>query len=89
MQILVRQLRHDVERQNTHMRRAIDVERRIACVICVLAAQCGYRTAGHLFGVSDSSISNMMRDVCFAIVTILQPRLIRIPTADTLRIVCE
>ena len=71
MPILVRQLRHDVERRDTLMRRAIDVERRIACVIWVLAAQCGYCTAGHLFGVSDSSISNIMRDVCFAIAMIL------------------
>ena len=57
MQILVRQLRHDAERRDTHMRRAIDVERRIACVIWVSAAQCGYRTAGHLFGIFDKSMT--------------------------------
>ena len=53
------------------MQKAIDVERRIACVIWVLAAQRGYCTAGHLFGIFYSSISNIMLDVCFAIAMIL------------------
>ena len=56
MPTMVRQLRHDVERRDTHMQKAIDVEHRIACVMWVLAAQCGYRTAGHLFGICHSSV---------------------------------
>ena len=82
--LLVAQLRNHIERQDTQMRKAIEVERRVASVIWKLATNCEYRTVGHLFGISGSSICNIMRDVCRTIVLVLQPRMIRVPTGDTL-----
>ena len=86
--ILVNQ-KERIQKDNTQMRKAIEVERRVGCVLWKLATNCEYRSVAHLFGVSPASVSNMMRDICFAIVQILQPRLIKVPTGDALRAVIE
>ena len=87
--LLVAQLRNHIERQDTQMRKAIEVERRVPSVIWKLATNCKYRTVGHLFGISGSSICNIMRDVCRTIVIVLQSRMIRVPTGDTLRTIID
>ena len=53
-----------IERQNTVVRRAISVEKRVAITLWFLATGADYRTIGHLFGVSKSTICMVTKEVC-------------------------
>ena len=66
-----------LSRKLTAMRNAIPVEQRVAQTLWFLATNADYRTIGHLFGVSKST-------VC---IKHLLPQYIRIPTGDGLRTV--
>ena len=60
------------------MRKAIPAEQRVALTLWFLPTNADYRTIGHLFGVSKSTV-RVTKDVCAAIVSILLPKYIRIP----------
>lgn len=51
----------------------------------VLATGADYRTIGHLFGVSKSTVCLVLKDMCSAIVKLLLPQYIRFPTGTALR----
>ncbi|KAL8221496.1 UNVERIFIED_CONTAM: hypothetical protein K2H54_068631 [Gekko kuhli] len=60
-------LRHRLEQQNTHIRPAIPVEKRLAITLWYLANQGYFREIRHLFGVGLSTAFIITKEVCQAI----------------------
>lgn len=79
------ELRSTIEKNDTIMRKAIPVEQRVALTIWFLSTGSDFRTIGHLFGVSKSTVCLVVREVCQAIVTVLLPKYIRFPVNDGLK----
>ncbi len=65
------------------------VEKRVAITLWYLATNSDYRTIGHLFGVSKATVCIVIKEVCAAIVDVLMPRCVRIPTGHNLRTVVD
>ena len=78
------QLRSSISRQDTLMRRAVSTEKRVAITLWFLSTGADYRTIGHLFGVSKSTVCVVTKGVCAAIVEHLLPEYIKIPTGAAL-----
>ena len=87
---LCNQLRCELNKSDTRMRRAISVEKRVAVALWRLATNVEYRSIGHLFGISRSTACVIVHEVCSAINTVLTPIYIKIPTEQLLKetIVC-
>ena len=77
---LCNELWQTIQKQDTIMRKAISVEQRIALTLWRLATMTDYRTIGHLFGVSKTAVCFIVKEVCSAIVELLLPRYIKVPT---------
>ena len=86
---LCNELRSAIEKEDTVMRNAIPVEQRVALTLWFLATNADYRTIEHLFGVSKPTVCVITKEVCAAILRILLPKYIRVPTGDNLKIVVE
>ena len=86
---LCTELRESVERSDTIMRKAVPVEQRVALTLWFLSTNADYRTIGHLFGVSKSTVCIVTKEVCAAIVDKLLPKYIRIPGDEGLREVVD
>ena len=82
---LCNELRHTIQKKDTVMRKAIPVEQRVALTLWRLATTADYRTIGHLFGISKPAVCVIVKDVCSAIVKVLLPRYIKVPTGDSLK----
>ena len=65
------------------------VEQRVALTLWFLSTNADYRTIGHLFGVSKSTVCLVTKDVCTAIVRVLLPKYIKIPSGDSLKDVVD
>lgn len=76
---------HRLKKNDTVMRKAIPVEQRVALTLWFLSTGSDFRTIGHLFGVSKSSVCFVTRQVCRAMVTILLPKYVRFPVNDVLK----
>ena len=83
------ELRSGIEKQNTVMRRAVSTEKRVAITLWFLATGADYRTIGHLFGVSKSTVCVVTKEVCVVIVERLLPDYIKMPTGTALKVVVE
>ena len=59
---LCEKLRPAIIRQNTHLRKAISVEQRVAITLWCLATPCEYRTVAHLFGVARSTVCTIVHE---------------------------
>ncbi|KAI0212315.1 hypothetical protein LSAT2_002792, partial [Lamellibrachia satsuma] len=81
---LCNQLRWSLHRGNTRLQKAISVAQRVAIATWRLATNDEYRTIGHLFGVSRSSVCGIVNEVCAAILSQMMHRFIRLPTRDKL-----
>ena len=86
---LCTELCESVERSDTIMRKAVPVEQRVALTLWFLSTNADYRTIGHLFGVSKSTVCIVTKEVCAAIVDKLLPKYIRIPGDEDLREVID
>ena len=62
------ELRLAIEKSDTEMRKAVPTDIRVALTLWFLATGADYRTIGHLFGVSKSTVCLVSKDVCSAIV---------------------
>lgn len=71
------ELRSSIERSDTPMRKSIPTEQRVALTLWFLATNADYRTIGHLFGVSKSTVCVVTNYVCAAIVRVLLPKYIK------------
>ena len=67
------------------MRKAIPTERQVAITLWYLSTGSDYRTIGHLFGVSKSTVCVVVKEVCLVIVKCLLPKYIKMPTGTALR----
>ena len=80
------ELRSAIERTDTEMRKAVPVEQRVALTLWFLATNADY---GHLFGVSKSTVCVITKEVCAAIVKVLLPKYIRLPSGEELKKVVQ
>ena len=64
-------------------RKAISIEKRVGIT---LWTSCEYRTVSHLFGVGRSTVCFIVAETCNAIVKVLMPLYIRIPSEPEMRI---
>ena len=83
------ELRSSIEKSDTAMRKAVPVDMSVALTLWFLETGADYRTIGHLFAVSKSTICLVTKDVCCAIVKSLLPRYIKFPTGSALREVID
>lgn len=83
------ELRAYVRKVDTLMRKAICVERRVAIVLWFLSTGSDFRTVGHLFGVSKSTVCLVVKEVCSCIVTVLLPKYICMPSGSHLKKVVD
>ena len=70
---LCNELKAELMRSDTTMRKAISVEKRVAVTLWYLASNADFRTIGHFFGISKVSVSHIRKDVCKAIVKLFLP----------------
>ena len=61
-------LKSKLQRQDTVMRCCISVQKRVAITLWCLATPPEHRTVGYLFGVSQSSVCEIVQETCTAIV---------------------
>ena len=78
-------LRSSISKSDTIMRKAIPTEQRVALTLWFLSTGADYRTIGHLFGVSKSTVCVVTKRVCASIVKCLLPEYINIPTGTALK----
>ena len=79
------ELRAQLTKEDTRMRRAITVEKRVAVTLWRLATNCECRTIAHLFGISRSSVCLIVQEVCQLIVDVLMPKYIKKPEGNQLK----
>ena len=71
-----------LHRDNTSMRQAVSVEKRVAIALWCLATPAEYRTIAHLFGVARSTVCEIVHETCQAIVTVLLHKYIKFPSGE-------
>ena len=81
---LCEQLASSLHRQDTVLRRAISVGKRVAVTLWCLATPCEYRTIAHLFGIARSTVCEIVNETCALIVTTLLHKYICFPTDEKL-----
>lgn len=65
-----------LEREDTHMRCAIPLKKRIAIALYALGSSAEYRTVASVFGVGRTTVGEIVLDVCEAIVSTMQRKYI-------------
>ena len=60
------ELRSSIEKNDAVMRKAVPTDMRVAIILWFLATGSDYRTIGHLFGMSKSTVCVVLKDVCSA-----------------------
>ena len=88
-QYLCRKLQQVISHEDTMLRKAISVEKRIAITLWCLATCSEYRTIAHLFGLARSTVCVIVHDTCKAIVLVLQKLFITFPNGEQLKRVVE
>lgn len=86
---LCEKLGPSIEHQDTSMRKAVGVGRRVGITLWCLATCSEYRTIGHLFGVARSTVCVIVHETCAAIVNVLLEEYISFPTGSKLARVLE
>ncbi|XP_030219862.1 protein ANTAGONIST OF LIKE HETEROCHROMATIN PROTEIN 1 [Gadus morhua] len=76
---LTNKLRPVLERQDTNFRGCVPLKKRVAIALWKLATGSEYRSIGHLFGVSITTVCRCVQDFCAAAETLLVPEQIRYP----------
>ena len=87
-QYLCDKVRSTIEREHTRLRKAIPTEKHVAITLWFYATGADYRVIGHLFRVSKSTVSLVVKSVSSAILELL-PQYIRLPTGDAVREVID
>ena len=77
-------LRSSIAKMDTTMRNAVPVEQRVALTLWFLSTGTDYRTIGHLFGVSKSTVCVVTKEVCASIVQCMLPDYVQVPTGAAL-----
>ncbi|KAH7945967.1 hypothetical protein HPB49_018282 [Dermacentor silvarum] len=74
---LVDSLRGELERQDTNMRLAVAVDKRVAIGLYRLRSTAEDATIAHLFGVGRSTVNVAYREFFAAVIKVLEPRWLR------------
>ena len=88
-QYLCQKLQQVISHEDTILRKAISVEKRVAITLWCLATCSEYRTITHLFGLARSTVCVIVHDTCKAIVSVLQKLFITFPNGEQLKRVVE
>ncbi|XP_008403992.1 putative nuclease HARBI1 [Poecilia reticulata] len=73
---------HVLERTDTTFQKCVPLKKRLAIALWKLATGSEYRSIGHLFGVSLTTVCRCVQEFCAAMQTVLVPELIKIPSAE-------
>ncbi|KAM7289360.1 protein ANTAGONIST OF LIKE HETEROCHROMATIN PROTEIN 1 [Ixodes scapularis] len=73
-----------MRRNDTNMRQAIPLEKRVAIGLYRLATSAEDRTVANLFGVSRSSVNIIFREFCTVLLKRIEPRFVKFPQAHDL-----
>ena len=71
--------------QDTIMRKAIPLNKRVGIALWYMATNMDFRSLGHLFGVSKSTVCHIIKEVCAAIRYVLLPKYIKVPSGEALQ----
>ncbi|XP_070819612.1 uncharacterized protein [Chaetodon trifascialis] len=82
---LCNKLRPAMERQDTTFRECVPLKKRVAIALWKLATGSEYRSIGHLFGVSNTTVCRCVQEFCAAAETFLVPEQIRFPDEEKFR----
>ena len=75
-------LRPFLEKQSTHLRKTIEVEKRVAVTLYYLSDEGRYRKVGNAFGIAKCTVSVIIREVCEVISIVLGPDYIKFPKSE-------
>ena len=73
-----------LQRQDIVMRCCISVQKHVAITLWCLVTPAKYRTVGHVFGVSRSSVRENVHETYLVIVIVLLKTYIKFPTGDNI-----
>ncbi|KAM9376849.1 uncharacterized protein KZ484_009302 [Pholidichthys leucotaenia] len=76
---LCHKLRPCMEHQDTKFRQCVPLRKRVAIALWKLATGSVYRTIGHLFGVSNTTVCRCVQDFCAATESLLVQEQLRFP----------
>lgn len=79
---LCQQILPHIRKRDTNFRKAISPRQRLAITLYWLTDNAHYRTIANLFGVGKSTVCCIVKDVCHAIVQVLLPLYVRLPSAQ-------
>ena len=79
---LCAELTPHIQYQDTRLRDAITVKKRVAITLWTLSSPAEYRTVSHLFGVGRSTVCEVVHETCKAIVDHLLPKYICFPSIE-------
>ena len=80
---LVQQLDPYLRREDTILRPAIPVDKRVACALYALGSTSELRTVANLFGIGKSTAGEILHEFCATIVEFYFNRFITFPSTDT------
>ncbi|KAK0154186.1 hypothetical protein N1851_003732 [Merluccius polli] len=73
LDFLCNKLRPVMERQDTSFHECVTLKKRVAIALWKLATGSEYRSSGHLFGVSATTVCWCVQEFCAAAETVLVP----------------
>lgn len=79
---IVESCRPLLQREDTVMRTAITVEKRVAVSLYKLCSSAEDRSIAHLFGIGRSTVNTLYREFCDAILEVLEPEWVKMPSAE-------
>nr|XP_055023093.1 uncharacterized protein LOC129413421 [Misgurnus anguillicaudatus] len=79
---LCNKLRPAISRNDTNFRVCVSPRKRIAIALWKLATGSEYRSVGHLFGVSITTVCRCVQEFCAAAEALLVPEQIRLPDQE-------
>lgn len=80
---LVHELSPVISKQDTRFRLAIPPEKRVGITLHYLHDEGRLRSTAKTFGVGKSTVSDILRQVCWAIAKVVGPKYIRLPESET------
>ena len=81
---LVEELKPELTLQDTKMRKAVEVEKKVALFLYFIASTASYRTLSNLFGSSRGFVCICIRKVAAAVLTKLKPKYMSVAKGDEL-----
>lgn len=79
---LCNQLAPEFARQDTHLRRCVPLDKRVAMCVYALSSSAELRTVANLFGVGESTLRTAVHEFCELVVQIIMPSMISFPTTE-------